>query len=95
MGWSSRDEGAQSPAPPRPGRFSPGTSPASVLAPHSGARARGLEGRHFGGGTAGGSTTAGTARFPPSTTGVLSSVAGRAWQGDGLQTQAPGRVVVV
>ena len=31
----------------------------------------------------------------PSTTGVLSSVAGRAWQGDGLQTQAPGRVVVV
>ena len=33
MGWSSRNEGARSPAPPRPGRSSPGTSPASGARP--------------------------------------------------------------
>ena len=47
MGWSSRNEGARSPAPPRPGRSSPGTSPASVLAPHSGA-SRGLRAQRAG-----------------------------------------------
>ena len=36
-----------------------------------GLRARGLEGRHFGGGTAAGSTPAGTARFPVDHGGAL------------------------